>query len=136
VTQSLLLDTHVLIWWATGAQELPESIIEMISAAVDVRVSLVSLWEIVLKESTKHPMVGADNCEAWFADAVGGTDFQTLGITARHIGAVQHLERHHNDPFDRLLIAQAIHEGLTLVSRDTEFKKYPVSVVWQPTAGS
>ena len=52
--------------------------------------------------------------ETWFSDAVGGTDFRTLG--ARHIGGVQNLERHHNDPFDRLLIAQAIHEGLTLVS--------------------
>lgn len=74
--------------------------------------------------------------ETWFSDAVGGTDFRTLGITARHIGGVQNLERHHNDLFDRLLIAQAIHEGLTLVSRDTEFKKYPVSVVWQSAVSS
>ena len=126
----LLLDTHTFVWWAKGSEQLPVATIEAIRVAKDVAVSLVSLWEIVLKESTKNPMIGTDDAYRWFADAVAQTDFTTLGIEARHIGAVQHLPLHHRDPFDRLLVAQAQDERRNIVSRDGQLPAHDLVVSW------
>lgn len=92
--------------------------------------SLVSLWEIVIKESTGHPMVGTDDASRWFADALAATDFSVVPIEARHLGAVQRLPLHHRDPFDRLLVAQAVAERRTIVSRDEQLALYDTSVIW------
>lgn len=126
----LLLDAHVVVWWATGSDLLPNRTVAAIGEANDVVVSLVSLWEIVLKEATSHPMVGTSDAHRWFADALSSTDFTTLSIQARHIGAVQHLPARHRDPFDRLLVAQAMDTGHTLVSRDRQLRAYDVDVGW------
>jgi PIN domain nuclease of toxin-antitoxin system len=127
---SLLLDTHAFVWWSTGSSDLPTETVELIADAQTVAVSLVSLWEIVLKESTPRPMIGTDNVERWFADAMAATDFKLLAIEARHIGEVQRLPMHHRDPFDRLLIAQAKLAGHTVVTRDRAFDNYDVNVLW------
>lgn len=127
---ALLLDTHVLVWWATGSPHLPPGAVEAIRESDDVAISLVSLWEIVIKESTHHPMVGTVDASRWFAEAVGATDFTTLPIEARHIGAVQQLPMHHRDPFDRLLVSQATSERRTLVSKDARLYAYDVSTAW------
>lgn len=126
----LLLDTHAFVWWSTGSSELPSETIELIAEAPTVAVSLVSLWEIVLKESTPRPMIGTDNVERWFAEAMAATDFKLLSIEPRHIGEVQRLPLHHRDPFDRLLIAQAKLAGTAVVTRDQAFDNYDVEVVW------
>lgn len=126
----LLLDTHAFVWWATGSDELPPATVTAIAEAPEVSVSLVSLWEIVLKESTAHPMVGTSDAYGWFAEAMGHTDFTAIAIDARHIGAVQHLPGHHRDPFDRLLIAQARDTSSTIVSRDAQLPAYDVTVSW------
>ena len=127
---SLLLDTRAFVWWVIGSDRLPSSVIARIERAARVCVSDVSLWEIVLKESTKHPMVGTDDAHRWFDEARSATGFETLSITTRHIGGVQRLPLHHRDPFDRLLIAQAVAESLSVVSADTEFPAYPVETLW------
>ena len=126
----LLLDTHVLVWWATDSRELPVATVDVIERADNVAVSLVSLWEIVIKESTKNPMIGSDDAYRWFADAMAATDFGSLAIEARHIGAVQRLPMHHRDPFDRLLVAQASETRRTLVTRDDTIPNYDVDVGW------
>ncbi len=126
----LLLDTHAFVWWSTGSSELPSETIELIAEAPTVAVSLVSLWEIVLKESTPRPMIGTDNVERWFAEAMAATDFKLLSIEPRHIGEVQRLPLHHRDLFDRLLIAQAKLAGTAVVTRDQAFDNYDVEVVW------
>jgi PIN domain nuclease of toxin-antitoxin system len=126
----LLLDTHAFVWWVTGSEQMPQPTVEAITNADEVGVSLVSLWEIVLKEATKHPMVGTSDAYRWFADAMAQTDFATIEIEGRHIGAVQHLPMHHCDPFDRLLVAQAVAERRTLVSRDAQLATYDVHLTW------
>lgn len=126
----LLLDTHAFVWWATGSDQLPVPTIDAIEHARSVSVSLVSLWEIVLKESTNHPMIGTPDAYRWFAEAMSYTDFSTVPIEGRHLGAVQHLPPHHHDPFDRLIVAQARDVGSTIVSRDGQLPKYDVTVAW------
>lgn len=76
-------------------------------------------------------MVGTDDAYRWFADAMAATTFTLLPIEARHIGGVQQLPLHHRDPFDRLLVSQAIAERRTLVSRDRRLAEYPVDVEWR-----
>jgi PIN domain nuclease of toxin-antitoxin system len=131
MTAALLLDTHTLVWWAIGSPQLPPETVQLIGESKDVRVSLVSLWEIVLKESTRHPMIGTDDSLGWFNEALASTPFELLAISAQHLGGVQSLPDRHRDPFDRLLVAQAIHEGLSLVSRDATLSEYPVEVLWK-----
>ena len=130
MTDRLLLDTHAFVWWATGSDQLPTATVERITAAPNVAVSVVSLWEIVLKESTSHPMIGVPDAYRWFSQAMSTTDFETLAIEARHIGDVQHLPLHHCDPFDRLLIAQAKDTNATLVSRDAQLSAYDLDIRW------
>lgn len=126
----LLLDTHTFVWWVTGSSELSPSAIDAIDAADHVDVSLVTLWEIVLKESTKHPMIGTDDAGRWFSDALAATNFGTLGIEAAHLAAVQHLPPIHSDPFDRLLVAQADSANAVLVTRDARIPGYSVATLW------
>ncbi|MEM1333005.1 MAG: type II toxin-antitoxin system VapC family toxin [Actinomycetota bacterium] len=126
----LLLDTHAFVWWVTGSDELSTVAIEAIRAAEYVDVSLVTLWEIVLTESTKHPMIGTDDVGAGFADALAATGFSTVGIEAAPLAAVQRLEPHHIDPFDRLLVAQARALGSTLVTRDRQIQQYEIRTLW------
>jgi PIN domain nuclease of toxin-antitoxin system len=131
VISDLLLDTHAFLWWVTGSDRLPAATVDLIEGAPVVSVSLATLWEMVLKESTPHPMVGTDDVYRWFADAMATTDFVTIPIEARHIGGVQQLPLHHRDPFDRLLVSQAIAERRTLVSRDPRLSEYEVAVEWR-----
>lgn len=75
-------------------------------------------------------MVGIADAHDWFHTAMSHTDFAALPVERRHIGSVQHLPLHHGDPFDRLLISQAIIERRTFVSRDSNVPSYPVAVLW------
>ena len=125
----LLLDTHAFVWWATASPELPSAAVEQIAEA-NVHVSVVSLWELVLKESTKHPMVGTDDAYRWFSEAMGVSEFILVSIEPHQIGDVQHLPMHHRDPFDRLLIAQAADLRLQLLSRDRQLSDYDIEVIW------
>ena len=129
-SEPLLLDTHAFIWWATGDRARLGPAFETIRDAEDIVVSDVVLWEIVVKESTRNPMVGTDDAHGWFSEAMSQTRFRALAITVRHIGAVQRLPLHHRDPFDRLLIAQCVMERRTVVSRDATFAEYDVPVRW------
>jgi PIN domain nuclease of toxin-antitoxin system len=128
----LLLDTHVLVWWATGSERLGDAVVQRIAAADEVRVSAVSLWELVLKESTAHPMVGTADAGRWFADAMAASSFDVLDITVADIGAVQHLPPIHRDPFDRLLIAQAERNAMRLVTKDSNVQRYPIATLPVP----
>ena len=126
----LLLDTHVFVWWMSASRRVPDAVVSAIERASTVHVSLVSLWEVILKETTNHPMIGTDDAAGWFVTAMNTSGFELLGIELRHVAAVQRLPPLHTDPFDRILIAQATAEGLTLVSADRTVRRYPLSTVW------
>lgn len=120
----LLIDTHILLWWLDNDPALPEwaasAIADPQHAAI---VSAASVWEISIKQANGRLDAPVDLLAA-IAD-----DFATLPMTAGHAMAAGRLPPHHADPFDRMLIAQARVEGLTLVSVDRRFADYDVALL-------
>jgi len=119
----LLLDTHVLIWWDAG-ERLAAKAVQAIRAADQVYVSAASGWEIAIKAS-----LGRLETERRVAEAVAESGFEELPVRLAHTEGVEELAWHHRDPFDRLLIAQARAERLTLVTRDRIFHQYEVRIL-------
>lgn len=120
---NLLLDTHVLIWWDAGVELSPEAI-DAIQGARQVFVSAASAWEIAIKAE-----LGKIRSSRTVAEACEAAGFEELPVTFAHAAAMRRLKRVHRDPFDRLLVAQARVEGLTVATRDTVFARYGVRVV-------
>ena len=119
-----LLDTHALLWWLADDARLPAGARKAIRSQPVVHVSAATVWEIAIKRALEKLDVGDDWFDATFRD------FSELSITAEHAGRAGELPQHHQDPFDRMLIAQALTEGLTLVTGDPAFEPYAVPVVW------
>lgn len=120
----LLLDTHVVLWQLSGERALSASAREAIEAADDLLFSAVSFAEIGIKASVGKVDVPAD-LQTRIADA----GVRTLGLSPVHGLAVSHLPVHHRDPFDRLIIAQAMTEHLTVVTSDTRFQAYEIRLL-------
>jgi PIN domain nuclease of toxin-antitoxin system len=120
---NLLLDTHVLIWW-DEARRLAAEARRAIADADSVYVSAASAWEIAIKTG-----LGRLRPTRTVEQAVEESGFLELPVTFRHAQRVGGLPPHHRDPFDRLLIAQAEVEELTLVTRDPVFARYAVEVI-------
>jgi PIN domain nuclease of toxin-antitoxin system len=117
-----LLDTHVLLWWLANDPKLSADVREIIRNPVnDSFVSAATIWEIAIKTSLgklKQP----DDLLAVLRD----NRCQVLDISAEHCLNVGSLPWHHKDPFDRMLISQALVEGLTIITVDQKFKFYDV----------
>lgn len=126
----LLLDTHVFLWWVQDARELSRKARDAIADADnECLLSLVSCWEMAIKVSLgKLELPGA--IERFIPEQLTINGFRQLEIGFRHIARVATLALHHRDPFDRLLVAQATEERLTLVSADPVFRKYGVKHLW------
>ncbi|MGW8376370.1 type II toxin-antitoxin system VapC family toxin [Streptomyces sp. ODS28] len=120
----LLLDTHVILWWLDDSPELPGEIKDLLDTEPAVSVSAVSAWEIAIKQSLGK-LSGPED----LAERVRDSQFTQLPITAGHGVRAGRLPWHHRDPFDRLLVAQAQTEGMTLVTRDGHIQKYDVQVL-------
>ena len=122
---SLLLDTHILLWWLSDDLLLPIAAREAIaSPESEVLVSAATAWEIAIKKAAGRLDAPDDLLEA-----VEAYDFDTLPITMVHALAAGALPSHHTDPFDRMLIAQARAESLTLISVDDRFPQYDVDLL-------
>jgi PIN domain nuclease of toxin-antitoxin system len=122
----LLLDTHALLWWLADDDRLGQRARGLIEdPGNEVLVSVASLWEAVVK--ARVGKLDADI--GGIVDAVGREGFALLGIAAEHLSALAGLPAHHRDPFDHLLIAQAIAEDAAFVSEDRNAPAYPVRVV-------
>jgi PIN domain nuclease of toxin-antitoxin system len=122
----ILLDTHALLWWLADDSRLGEAARDLIAdPSNEVLVSAVSLWEIVVK--VRVGKLDADIAE--ILEAVDHEGFEILDILAEHLVALAKLPLHHRDPFDHLLIAQAIADDLTLMSSDENVPHYPVKMV-------
>ena len=125
----LLLDTEALLWWKEGSRKLGIRARRAIETdAAVVRVSAVSAWEIALK-SRSGRLVLREPLHRWMPGDLERNGFVMLDVTVEHAVAVASLPDHHDDPFDRLLIAQARQEGLTMVTADPAFDDYDVSVL-------
>jgi PIN domain nuclease of toxin-antitoxin system len=117
------LDTHVFLWAVTVDPRLPAPVAEaLLDPSVEVFVSAVCVWEVAIKVSVGRLALPAT---VDLVDAIGRSGFRELPVTARHAAATVELEPIHRDPFDRLLLAQAGVEELTLVSVDDQVRRYP-----------
>lgn len=121
----LLLDTNALIWALTEPERMSSRVLEAIeTTANDPYVSVVSVWEIAIK-AAKGNLRAPPDIEA----ALAQQRFSTLPVTMRHVLAVESLPRHHADPFDRMIIAQAHLDEMTIVTSDSTIRRYPVAVL-------
>ena len=125
-----LLDTHTLLWFVAGDKQLPESSKEIIQNVNEsCFLSAASLWEITIKHQLKKLELGISLEELFkFVDR---NQIEIISINSLHLLQLSKLPFYHHDPFDRMIIAQAISENLKLISRDHIFKNYQVSLVWE-----
>ena len=120
----LLLDTHVLVWLRRNG---PISLAARarLAEATDLFASVVSGWEYEIKRTKGHP----DFSEP-FAELLNQSTIERLPLTIDVLPAYADLPPIHSDPFDRMLVAQAISEGLTLVTSDARVRRYPIETLW------
>lgn len=125
MADQLLLDTHAFIWWREDSSRLGNVARGHIASASVVFVSVASAWEAAIKIA-----LGKLRLPESFEAGVVASRFAKLPIDFSHAEAAATLPRHHSDPFDRMLIAQAMTERLTLVTHDRRFAPYDLDVVW------
>jgi PIN domain nuclease of toxin-antitoxin system len=122
----LLVDTHVLLWWLNDDAPLSQTAREVLAdPANEPLVSAASVWEIAIKRS-----LGKLSAPADLPDRIVEEGFSWLAITPAHTWQVRDLPTHHRDPFDRLLVAQALTEGLPILTADARFGDYGVDTRW------
>jgi len=125
-----LLDTHIFLWWNLGKGQLSERVIDIISdGSNEIYLSAVSAWEIAIKVAKKRLTIPEEPMR-FVPSRMQLHGFQPLPIQIHHATRVYELPLHHNDPFDRLLIAQSQVESMPLISVDANIRKYEVDVVW------
>lgn len=120
----LLLDTHVLLWWLADDPALSKQARRLIADEPEVFVSAASAWEIAIKRALGKLDAPEDLLAALDADGIG-----RLLIEFEHAEIAGALPRHHDDPFDRMLVAQAQSEGLTVLTSDARISSYAVAVL-------
>jgi PIN domain nuclease of toxin-antitoxin system len=123
----LLLDSHVFLWWKAADPRLSASLRAIIQNAAEVYVSAATAWELGLKVN-----LGKLRLPESVEDGVRASGFRELPVTFRHTRKAVELPLHHRDPFDRMLVAQALCEGLTLVSHDEAVFLYEVPLLRVP----
>jgi PIN domain nuclease of toxin-antitoxin system len=125
----ILLDTHAFLWFYSGDERLSSTGKAFIDDPTnECFLSIASVWEMGIKTSIGKLELRVDF--AGLAKFMATNRIELLPISFEHIQQLQHLPFHHRDPFDRLLIAQALTENLTLLSRDTVFPQYGISLSW------
>jgi PIN domain nuclease of toxin-antitoxin system len=120
---NLLLDTNIVLWWLADSPRLSESTRELILKSPAVYVSAATTWEIEIKMALGK-LEAPENLE----DELSASHFVPLAITVAHSIAAARLPRHHDDPFDRMLIAQANAESLILLTSDKRLGEYSSEV--------
>ncbi len=121
----MLLDSHALLWFLAGDRKRIGDRLRTSIEAGPAIVSVASLWEIAIKVD-----LGKLDAPDDLPERVASSGFKLLAVEARHGWAVRDLPSHHRDPFDRLLIAQAIVERLPIATADPVFERYDVDVIW------
>jgi PIN domain nuclease of toxin-antitoxin system len=121
---NLLIDTHILLWWLDDSDKLSNSARKRIQDQHDiVFVSVATVWEISIKKALGKLVIPDD-----FKKALEASGFQILPISFEHAELAGALPRHHDDPFDRMLIAQSKLENLLLLTHDKSFQAYQVNL--------
>ena len=127
---AFLLDTHTFLWFVLGNNQMPivlRSKIQNIKQICFLRVA--SLWEITIKQHLGKLELNISLQELF--ECIEKNQIEIVSINYNHLLALSKLPNHHNDPFDRLIVAQAIAEDLVLISKDKVLKKYKVKHQWK-----
>lgn len=125
----LLLDTHIFIWWADQPERLsPPALSALEDEANDLLLSVASVWEMQIKIQLGKLKVSLPLKEL-IKNQQETNDLTVSPVALRHVLALDSLPVHHKDPFDRLLIAQSIEEGLTIVTADSQFSAYSAKLL-------
>jgi len=125
----LILDTHLLLWSAGPSPRLPRQVQRLIDdTGNELLFSAASLWEIAIKSALRRPDFRVD--AALFRRNLLNNGYRELVITGEHAVAVASLPLLHRDPFDRILVAQSVVEGITLLTTDPLVAQYPAPVRW------
>ena len=126
----LLLDTHTFIWYVLEAQKLSSVATQVINDGNNVvLLSLASVWEMAIKQSIGKLEFSLP-LQTFVEQQLSLNDFQLLDIRIDELAVVATLPLHHRDPFDRLLIAQAIVEDVPIIGADIAFDAYPIQRLW------
>ncbi len=126
----LLLDTHAFLWWIGDDARLSAPAREAIAdPGNEVSFSVASAWELAIKSSLGR-FDPEGNLGSFLGEQVRHNSFRVLPVSLAHAVEVSSLPGHHRDPFDRLLVAQALVEKLILVSRDPQLRKYAAPILW------
>lgn len=124
MTMNLLLDTHTLLWFLEEDPRLSQETLDALQRAAVVYISAVSIWEIAIKQAKGHLRMPPG-----YMEYIRQAGFTELPLHFAHADALKALPPIHKDPFDRMLIAQARYESLTIVTRDAHMLNYPVKTL-------
>lgn len=125
----LLIDTHIFLWFINNSPQLSTDAKAIIESDVDVLLSIASAWEIAIKSSIGK-LALPDSYDRFIPQQVKQNAIKILPIKMTHLAVVANLPLHHRDPFDRLLIAQAKVERVSIVSADVMFDNYGINRIW------
>ncbi len=119
-----LADSHVLLWLWRSPEQLTKAQEDALASTAQVYISIAAIWELSIKASLGKLIVPPD-----LADEALRLGFDFLPVEPRHTNAVRMLPHHHGDPFDRMMIAQAMVEDLTMITSDRKIANYDVSII-------
>jgi PIN domain nuclease of toxin-antitoxin system len=126
----ILLDTHAIVWWATGDKRLSRRArVAIADPNTEVFISIASAWEIQIK-ATLQKITLNESVDALYRSLIIDQDFRMIGLELKDIEHLSKLPRHHRDPFDRMLVAQALRGDLTLVTKDRVVSSYGTPTLW------
>lgn len=126
----VVIDTHVFLWWVEGDRVLPaRARAALADRQNECLLSMASVWELAIKASLGKIRF-ATSVQRYVTEHIANNGFRLLDIQLHHVGRVESLDFHHSDPFDRLLIAQALEENLPIVTADKIFGKYGLKRIW------
>lgn len=128
---SYLLDTHTFLWWDQKSTTLSAKALALFQdTSTSLLLSVASVWEMQIKLSLGKLTLPAPLMQI-INNQITINQIALLPITLSHISGLAGLPMHHRDPFDRMLIAQAITEGIPIISADPAMAEYPVTVIWK-----
>jgi len=124
-----ILDTHAFLWAIAGDRRMSQKTHDLFIGPSDLCLSIASIWEILIKVQLGKLSL-PQPAGPYIISKLAENRIETLVIELDHLLAFEGLPLHHRDPFDRMLIAQALEEGLPIVTADPLFARYPVEVIW------
>jgi len=125
----ILLDTHAVLWFLKGDEKMPKTTVGMVNAPDNRKyVSIASIWEVAIKISSGK--LSVDGGIDGFIEAIEDNGFLLLDIDPYHIKTVAELPFIHRDPFDRMIIAQAMAEDMPVMTVDSNILQYGINIVW------